>query len=96
MKFFTDNNLIPNQHSGGLKNHSTTTVNIQLLDQWALHLENKDEAVNLQMDQTGALEIIHHPTLLKKLEILGFDHNTVSWFKSYLSDRYQVVIVQSC
>ena len=93
MKYLIDNELIPAQHSGGIKNNSTATVAIQLVDQWSTYLESKQDAVNLQMDQTGAFEIVHHPTLLKKLQILIFNYNTVQWFRSYLSDRYQVVSV---
>ena len=61
-----NNNLIPSEHSGGLKGNSTTTVAIQLIDQWAQILENNENVVNLQLDQTGAFEVVDHNLLLKK------------------------------
>ena len=66
MEYLLTNKMIPEQHSGGLQNNSTATVAIQLVDQWAQYLETHHDAVNLQLDQTGAFEIVHHPTLLKK------------------------------
>ena len=33
-----------------------------------------------------------HPLLLKKLELLGFDQATVTWFWKYLTGRSQCVV----
>ena len=35
-----------------------------------------------------------HQTLLKKLEVYGFDDKSIKWIKSYLDDRKQSVTIQ--
>ena len=65
MEYLTENELIPSQHNGGLPNNSTTTVAIQLIDQWTQLLEEKQDAVNIQLDQTRAFEIVSHKILIK-------------------------------
>ena len=32
---------------------------------------------------------MNHPILLKKIEMYGVDHNSINWFRSYLTGRKQ-------
>ena len=43
------------------------------------------------LDIQKAFDCVDHEILCKKLEALGI--NSINWFKSYLSDRYQTVII---
>ena len=35
-----------------------------------------------------------HETLVKKLEVYGFEESSRQWMKSYLDNRYQSVTIQ--
>ena len=47
----------------------------------------------LLLDLYIAFHTVDHCTLLSKLQALGFDHNSRDWFRSYLTDRQQLVDV---
>lgn len=89
------NNLIPGNHNGSRPKHSTTTTTMTLHDMWSSILEDDMDAVVLQLDQSAAYDIIAHDIMQNKLEALGLDKHSLSWFKSYMSDRRQTVHVES-
>ena len=43
------------------------------------------------LDMTKGFDTVSHKLLLHKLRYYGFNENSFSWFRSYLSDRRQVV-----
>lgn len=92
-KYLTDNKLIPTQHHGGIKNLSTATATITLIDHWAHQLELGNTNAIIAIDQSAAYDIVDHSILLKKLKILGFNTSAIELFKSYLEDRQQTVLV---
>ena len=66
-----------------------------MLDEWVYSLEQGEDSAVLILDQSAAYDVVWHPLLLQKLEILGFQEKTLKLFKSYLSDRRQRVLVDS-
>ena len=44
----------------------------------------------------AAFDMVDHDLLLKKLELFGLTEGALAWFRSYLSDRSQVVCVDGC
>ena len=47
------------------------------------------------MDLSAAFDVVNHRILLEKLELYNFSPSTLQWFKSYLEDRTQYVLVES-
>ena len=86
-EFLDKYDIVPYNHNGGLKGHSTTTTVIVMLDMWSKMLEEGKNGVVLQLDQSSAYDMVKHDILLEKLKVLGFDKNSITWMKSYLSNR---------
>jgi retron-type reverse transcriptase len=68
---------------------STCTAITELLDTITLALDNNCFALSLFIDVSKAFDSINHKILLSKLEHYGLRGSVYSWFRSYLSNRYQ-------
>ena len=92
---FLKNDLFhPNQH-GGLPKHSTCTALLQIYDILLKNAEDRKITGTLLLDQTAAYDLLDHKIFLHKLQLYGFDKESIGWISSYLSDRTQCVQVQS-
>lgn len=60
------------------------------------YLDEKKHCVGIFLDLAKAFDTVSTKILLKKLENLGIRGIGQEWFKSYLSDRQQLVGVGSC
>ena len=49
----------------------------------------------LLLDLSAAFDIVDHDILIRKLELYSFSQSALTWFRSYLSNRLQVVQVES-
>ena len=92
---FSTNKLWHPNHHGFRPNHSTATAITQLYDIFIRGAEKKELTAALLLDLCAAFDVVDHQLLLQKLELYNFSPNTVSWFKSYLVDRKQLVTVES-
>ena len=45
------------------------------------------------LDLSAAYDLANHDLILKKLDLYGFQPDTIEWMKSYLSDRSQSVYI---
>ena len=95
IKHLTQNKLLLHQHFGGIQGRSTMTAVMTMLDDWVYSLEQGEDSVVLILDQSAAYNIVWHPLLIQKLQILGFQEKSLKLFKSYLSDRRPRVLVDS-
>ena len=92
---FSANNLWHPNHHGFRPNHSTATAVSQLYDIFIRGAENRELTAALLLDLSAAFDVVDHQILLQKLELYNFTPDTIRWFRSYLSDRTQVVTVES-
>ena len=57
--------------------------------------ENRELTAALLLDLSAAFDVVDHQILLQKLELYNFCPNSISWFRSYLEGRSQIVTVES-
>ena len=92
---FSANNLWHPNHHGFRPNHSTASAIAQMYDFWIKGAENTELSAALLLDLSAAFDVVDHFILLEKLKLCNFSPKTVRWFKSYLENRKQVVVVES-
>ena len=89
---FLDKNdiLFPNQ-SGFRPLHSTATALMKLVNQWSSNIDNNKLTGVAFIDLRKAFDTVDHNILLNKLEAIGCSDTSIKWFRSYLSNREQMV-----
>ena len=60
-----------------------------MLERWKKELDNGKIAGALLTDLSKAFDCINHELIIAKLEAYGFDHGSLTYILSYLSDRKQ-------
>ena len=64
-----------------------------MVDKWTEAYKIDKELTIIVIDQSAAYDVIDHDILIDKMRILGFDNNTIEYYKSYLRRRRQSVLV---
>ena len=95
MIYLDQHTLLHKNQSGFRKNHSTESALILMTDTW-LKAINEGKLVGCAMiDFRKAFDLVVHQLLLKKLRIYKFSDMSLSWFKSYLDNRTQQVVINN-
>jgi hypothetical protein len=81
--------------SGNKKHHSTEMLNIFITDTILEAMDKKHLTALLLLDLSKAFDSIEHSILFAKLRSLGISKTSLEWFKIYLSDRLQFVLLIS-
>ena len=66
-----------------------------MYDFWIRGAEKTELTAALLLDLSAAFDVVDHRILLDKVQLYNFSPKTISWFKSYLEDRKQIVVVES-
>ena len=88
------NNILTERQFGFLPRSSTTDALITALHEWHGHLDNHKSVAMALFDLSKAFDRVPHSPLLQKLSAAGLSGPLLSWFRSYLSDRTQLVAVR--
>lgn len=64
-----------------------------MYDNWTRSLDAGFSSSAIFLDMIAAFDIIDRNILLKKSTLLGFSHDSVDWFDSYLCNRSQSVCI---
>jgi retron-type reverse transcriptase len=89
LSFLMYNNSINQSQHGFLPTRSTSTVIADLLNNVTAALDKKLTGLVLFIDISKAFDSFDHDILIAKLKQYGIRGNLLSWFRSYLSARYQ-------
>ena len=85
--FLQDTGQIYDNQYGFRANHSCEHAVGQLVGSVVKGLENRHNVACVMLDLSKAFDTIDHRILLAKLELYSIRGQTLSWFKSYLTDR---------
>lgn len=83
--------VISNKQSGFRRNFSCETAINTVLFDWTRALDKSECVLAVFLDFQRAFETIEPELLIKKLELYGIEGAALEWFRSYLTDRRQVV-----
>lgn len=95
VKFMSTNKLLNDNQHGYLVGRSIETAVFQFTQYIINAFENRELAVGMFLDLSKAYDCLDRQILLFKLERYGFRGNALNWFRSYLSNRRQRVVVNS-
>ena len=75
--------------TGFRKKHSTQNTLLVMIEKWKTILNKKLKVGALFMDLSIAFDTLDHSLLLAKLSAYNFDNNSLSFVRSYLTNRIQ-------
>ena len=82
------------QHQYGFRRGHSTEQAITQLNNWVLESMDEGKVTGLLfVDISKAFESLNHKVVLRKLEHLGVFERSLRWFRSYLADRQQSVLI---
>jgi len=91
--YLEKNNLFTLNQSGFRKHKNTMDQILKLQDIILKKIKNKEHVLALFIDFERAYDMLHVPTLLRKLQTLGIVGNTYKWIENFLSNRtFQVKV----
>lgn len=83
--------LLSDSQHGFRRNRSTSTALLTITDQILQSMDNHCISLLILLDLSKAFDSVNHDLLIAKLRTLGLDQHIITWIKSYLSERTQVV-----
>ena len=93
--FVSSNNLLYTHQYGFQPNKSTVHPLLNIVNYITSALNNNEIAVGVFLDFKKAFDVVNHDILLLKLNKMGIKNANLQWFRSYLKDRKQYVMVNN-
>ena len=93
--YLPTNNYLSAKQSGNKKFHFTETTLICSTDAILTGMYKQDLSSMVLLDMSKAFDSVDHDILLLKLQDLGISKYALMWFTSYLTNRSQVMHINS-
>lgn len=94
LPYLQQSGLLPSRQSGFRANHSTETALLSLLSDIYTAMDNSHVTLLALFDASSAFDMVDPAILLCRLETsFGLSGPPLHWFRSYLTDRSQMVIM---
>ena len=91
--YICDHKILSALQSGFIPGDSTVNQLVDIYNTFCKSLDEGKEVRAVFCDISKAFDRVQHRGLLFKLESIGVSDSILSWFKSYLADRQQRVIL---
>ena len=95
LEFLNSNNTLYKLQFGFRKHFSTSYAIILLVEKINKAISSDKYMLGVFIDFRKAYHTVNHSVLLKKLYTYGVRGHILNWFKSYLTDRQQIVSVNN-
>lgn len=95
MTFLNKHEVLSHSQFGFRKNKSINDALYSFSEHLLSALDNKNPTIGIFLDQTKAFDVVNHNILLEKLNNYGIRGTANAWFSSYLSNRRQMVQIDS-
>jgi hypothetical protein len=93
MKHLAQHNILTDSQHGFRARRSCETQLVTLVHELSANLDRGGQLDMVVLDFSKAFDKVPHERLMKKLHHYGIRGSTLSWIRSFLSDRTQQVIV---
>lgn len=93
IRYCETNGILPSYQSGFRKQRSTATALLDVVDKILASQDIGRGSILCLLDFSRAFDSLNIPLLLSKMSYYGLDHKSICWFDSYLSGRYQKVVI---
>ena len=92
--YLVKNKLLDPLQSAYKKGHSTETALLKVQNDLLIDIDDKKVSLLVMLDLSAAFDTIDHEVLLNRLmHHYGIRDNVLQWFRSYISERSQSVII---
>ena len=92
----SSNQMFPEFQSAYRKNRSTETALLRMRNDILVNMNKQQVTLLVFLDLSAAFDTVDHDILLQRLEYkFGIKDQAVTWFKSYLSNRSQRIVIGS-
>ena len=95
-EYFNQFNFLAEQQYGFRKQHSTEYATIKLMDHVSEEMEAGKTPTSVYIDISKAFDTLTFEVLLYKLKYYGVTDTALDLLKSYLTNRKQYVVFDSC
>ena len=94
-RYLEQNGLLKDVQSGFRQNCSTQDILLGTVDDWKTALDKAQDVatVMIEMDLSKAFNTVNHTLLVAKLQAYGIWEGELLWFKDYLSNKKQRVVM---
>ena len=92
-KCLNNNNLLPESKSGFRPIFSTKTALLEATNEWLWNIDNNLLNGVIFLDLKNVFVTMDHAILLAKLKLYGVSSQSLTWFRSYISDRKQQTFI---
>lgn len=89
-------NFLSHRQYGFRSKHNTLAATIDLVTKIKNNIDKKNIVLGIYIDLKKAFDTVSHSILLQKLENIGITGTALKMFKSYLSNRHQIVQIENC
>ena len=96
LQYFDNHSILHPFQSGFRPKHSCQTALTHFTDQLLGAINRKAMNGVVFLDLRKAFDLVDHRILLEKLKVYQVSPNTLDFFKSYLADRKQAVLLNNC